>query len=51
MLHEQRRVIAELSESIDAQVRERPDDMVTLWRGESSKAALRFLDVLEARGA
>lgn len=47
MLRDQHAHIAELSEAIAAQVAAHPDDIVTLWRGESSKAALRFLDLLE----
>jgi PadR family transcriptional regulator AphA len=47
MLRDQHTQIAELSEAIAAHVAAHPDDIVTLWRGESSKAALRFLDLLE----
>ena len=32
--------------AIDAQVAPTPDDVVALWRSESSHAALRFLDRL-----
>lgn len=49
MLVQQRAHIAELCEAIDAQVDTQPDDIVTLWRGEASHAALRFLDLLQAR--
>lgn len=48
MLRDQRAQIGELSEAIEAQVAAHPDDIVALWRGESSKAALRFLDLLES---
>ena len=50
MVRDQRTQIAELSEAITAQLAEHPDDIVTLWRGESSKAALRFIDLLATRG-
>lgn len=47
MLRQQRAHIAGLSESLTAQIHSRPDDIVALWRAESSQAALRFLDRLE----
>jgi PadR family transcriptional regulator AphA len=51
MLDRQRTHVAELSEAIDAQIRADPADIVALWRGESSRAALRFLDLIaEGRG-
>jgi DNA-binding PadR family transcriptional regulator len=46
MLESQHAHVAELSEAIDAQVEAQPDDIVLLWRSESSKAALRFLEHL-----
>lgn len=46
MLERQRAHVVELSEAIDAQIEAQPDDIVALWRSESSKAALRFLDLL-----
>jgi DNA-binding PadR family transcriptional regulator len=50
MLDQQRVHVAELSEAIDAQICADPADIVALWRGESARAALRFLDLLD-RGA
>lgn len=47
MLHQQRLHVAELTDRIDDQIAERPDDIVARWRSESSKAALRFLDHLD----
>jgi PadR family transcriptional regulator AphA len=49
MLELQRTHIAAMAEAIAAQIDEQPGDVVSLWRGESSHAALRFLDRLEAR--
>lgn len=46
MIERQHAHVAELSEAIDAQVEAQPDDIVVLWRSESSKAALRFLEHL-----
>ncbi len=46
MLDRQRAHVADLSEAIDAQIGADPADIVALWRGESSRAALRFLDLL-----
>ncbi len=46
MLEQQRAQIAETARAIGAQVDERPGDVVTLWRSESSLAAMRFLDRL-----
>jgi hypothetical protein len=46
MLDRQRAHVADLSEAIDAQIGADPADIVALWRGESSQAALRFLDRL-----
>ena len=43
MIERQHAHVAELSEAIDVQVEAQPDDLVVLWRSESSKAALRFL--------
>lgn len=48
MLERQRANVAELSDAIDAQVAAHPDDIVALWRAESSRAAIRFLDRLGA---
>lgn len=47
MLAAQRTHIAELADAISAQIDEHPGDVVTLWRSESSEAALRFLDRLQ----
>jgi PadR family transcriptional regulator AphA len=44
MLDRQRRRIESLCTVIDEQVAAAPHDVVTLWRSESSHAALRFLD-------
>ena len=46
MLALQRVQIVELCRAIDEHVAAEPDDVVTLWRSESSHAALRFLDRL-----
>jgi PadR family transcriptional regulator AphA len=46
MLEHQRRRIETLSGVIDAQAAAAPHDVVTLWRSESSHAALRFLERL-----
>ncbi len=46
MLSLQRVQIVELCRAIDEHVAAEPDDVVTLWRSESSHAALRFLDRL-----
>lgn len=42
--------IAEMTEAIAAQIEQTPGDVVALWRGESSQAALRFLDRLHDLG-
>ena len=47
MLDAQRIHIADVATAIAAQVDEHPNDVVMLWRSESSAAALRFLDRLE----
>jgi hypothetical protein len=49
MLHRQRGRIAELSAALAAEVDATAPDVVALWRSESSRAALRFLDRLNAR--
>jgi DNA-binding PadR family transcriptional regulator len=46
MLEQQRSHIEQLAGAIDAQIADDPTDVVALWRGESSHAALRFLDRL-----
>lgn len=46
MLERQHAHITELAEAISAQVEDHPDDVVALWRSESSAAALRFLERL-----
>ncbi len=46
MLDAQRAQIEELSIAISSQIDREPDDVVALWRSESSNAALRFLDRL-----
>ena len=50
MLAAQRAHIAEMTEAIGAQIEQSPDDVVALWRSESSQAALRFLDRLHEPG-
>jgi DNA-binding PadR family transcriptional regulator len=47
MLERQRAVV----ESISAALAGGPDDVVTLWRRESSEAALRFVDAVRASGS
>jgi DNA-binding PadR family transcriptional regulator len=47
MLEAQRAHIAGIAEAISAQIDEEPGDVVTLWRSESSNAAVRFLDRLQ----
>lgn len=46
MLGAQRARIADIADAITAQIDREPDDVVALWRSESSHAALRFLDRL-----
>ena len=46
MLDRQRTHITDLAESIAAHLEAEPGDVVALWRGESSTAALRFLERL-----
>lgn len=46
MLAAQRAHIAELADALAVQVEQQPSDVVALWRSESSKAALGFLDRL-----
>ena len=46
MLELQRAGVAAMSEALTAQIEADPSDVVTLWRNESSNAALRFLDRL-----
>ena len=48
MLVLQRERIAKMADAIATQVADAPADVVTLWRSESSLAALRFLDRLAA---
>lgn len=45
----QRQVVEGLRRSLQDQLRERPDDIVSRWRLESAEAALRFLDALVTR--
>lgn len=47
MLEAQRAHITDMAEAISAQIDQEPGDVVTLWRRESSHAALRFLDRLQ----
>lgn len=44
MLEAQHEHITTMAAAISAQVNDEPSDVVALWRSESSKAALRFLD-------
>lgn len=46
MLDAQRTHIVERSMAISSRIDREPDDVVALWRSESSNAALRFLDRL-----
>jgi PadR family transcriptional regulator AphA len=46
MLELQHAGIAMMSEALTTQIEAEPSDVVTLWRSESSKAALRFVDRL-----
>ncbi len=46
MLEAQHEHITTMAAAISAQVNDEPSDVVALWRSESSKAALRFLDRL-----
>jgi PadR family transcriptional regulator AphA len=46
MLEAQRAHITDLAEAISAHIDQQPEDVVALWRSESSNAALRFLDRL-----
>jgi PadR family transcriptional regulator AphA len=48
MLDAQRRHIEQLTAAITVHVVAQPDDVVALWRRESSHAALRFLEQLPA---
>ena len=48
MLRMQRERIVEMGAALEAQVALDPDDVVALWRSESTNAALRFLDRLSA---
>jgi DNA-binding PadR family transcriptional regulator len=48
MLVSQRAHIVEMIDALDGQINEAPGDVVSLWRSESSQAALRFLDRLPA---
>jgi DNA-binding PadR family transcriptional regulator len=45
----QRNRVAELSDALAVEVAASPDDVVTLWRFEASKAALHFLDTIGSR--
>jgi DNA-binding PadR family transcriptional regulator len=47
MLARQREVIAAIADALDAQATGSEPDVVTLWRDESSDAALRFIDKVE----
>jgi PadR family transcriptional regulator AphA len=47
MLEAQHEHITTRAAAISAQVSDEPSDVVALWRSESSKAALRFLDRLQ----
>ncbi len=47
MLEAQHEHITTMAAAISAQVNDEPSDVVALWRSESSKAALRFLDRLQ----
>jgi DNA-binding PadR family transcriptional regulator len=51
MLRMQRQRIVEMCAALEAQVAQDHDDVVALWRSESTNAALRFLDRLTAQGA
>jgi PadR family transcriptional regulator AphA len=46
MLEQQRAHIGAMNDAISAHIEQCPDDVVALWRSESSQAALRFLDRL-----
>jgi len=46
MLGRQHQHILELTDAITTHLSEQPGDVVALWRSESSKAALRFLERL-----
>jgi DNA-binding PadR family transcriptional regulator len=46
MLGRQHQHIRELTDAITTHLAEQPGDVVALWRSESSKAALRFLERL-----
>ncbi len=46
MLETQRTHVSAMAEALSAQIDREPGDVVTLWRSESSNAALRFLDRL-----
>jgi DNA-binding PadR family transcriptional regulator len=50
MLQLQRQRIVEMCAALEAQVALDPDDVVALWRSESTDAALRFLDRLTGGG-
>jgi DNA-binding PadR family transcriptional regulator len=50
MLQLQRQRIVEMCAALEAQVSLDPDDVVALWRTESTNAALRFLDRLTGGG-
>ena len=50
MLQLQRQRIVEMCAALEAQVALDPDDVVALWRSESTDAALRFLDRLTGAG-
>jgi PadR family transcriptional regulator AphA len=49
MLRRQHEHVAALAEALAAQVTTAPDDVVALWRHESARAALRFLDQVADR--
>jgi DNA-binding PadR family transcriptional regulator len=49
MLQMQRHRIVEMCAALETQVALDPDDVVALWRSESTNAALRFLDRLSER--
>jgi hypothetical protein len=50
MLQMQRQRIVEMCAALEAQVALDHDDVVALWRSESTNAALRFLDRVSGEG-
>ena len=51
LLGAQRAVFAPMAETLAAEARRRPHDPVTLWRAESSRSVVRFLDRAERAAA